>query len=67
MEPRILRLPEVMRLTQLSRSTILLKIKHGEFPPPFKLSKGINAWERAAVDQWIDDTLREAKRLSATG
>ena len=60
MQPRIIRLPEVIEQTQLSRSTILAKAKRGEFPKPFKLSKGINAWRRVEIERWIERVLESA-------
>ena len=51
---RLLRLPEVLRLTGLSRSTVYRKIKAGEFPRPVKLGKRAVGWREFEVIAWIN-------------
>jgi len=51
---RLLRLPEVLRLTGLSRSTLYRKIKAGEFPRPVKLGKRAVGWRESEVIAWIN-------------
>ncbi|MGE3482444.1 MAG: helix-turn-helix transcriptional regulator [Gammaproteobacteria bacterium] len=48
----ILRLPEVMRLTGLGRSTIYRLLAAGQFPAPVQLSVRAVGWRRADVDHW---------------
>ena len=50
--PAILRLPEVMRLTGLGRSTIYRLLAAGQFPSPVQLSVRAVGWRRSAVDNW---------------
>jgi prophage regulatory protein len=50
--PAILRLPEVMRLTGLGRSTIYRLLAAGQFPPPVRLSVRAVGWRRTDVDHW---------------
>jgi len=50
--PAILRLPEVIRLTGLDRSTIYRLPAVGQFPPPVQLSVRAVGWRRADVDHW---------------
>jgi len=50
---RMMRLPEVMRLTGLSRSTIYRLTGAGEFPRRVKLSERTAAWSEAAVMDWL--------------
>ena len=50
--PAILRLPEVMRLTGLGRSTIYRLLAAGQFPPPVRLSERAVGWRRSDVDNW---------------
>jgi len=54
---RILRLPEVMHLTGLSRSTIYSKITQGEFPKQINLGGRSVGWSEKAVLSWIDECL----------
>lgn len=50
--PAILRLPEVMRLTRLGRSTIYRLLAVGQFPSPVQLSVRAVGWRRSDVDNW---------------
>lgn len=49
---RYLRLPEVMRLTGLSRATIYRKIGDGSFPARVQISTNCVAWHESEVDAW---------------
>lgn len=53
--PRILRLPEVLKLTGMGRSFILAQVKKGQFPAPFKIAPGARAvgWKSEHVEAWI--------------
>lgn len=50
--PVILRLPDVMRLTGLGRSTIYRLLAAGQFPAPVQLSVRAVGWRRSDVDHW---------------
>lgn len=50
--PTILRLPDVMRLTGLGRSTIYRLLAAGQFPSPVQLSVRAVGWRRSDVDHW---------------
>lgn len=52
---RILRLPEIKRLTGLSRSAIYEKMKHNTFPRSRKLGAKTVSWRLSQVDEWIAD------------
>ena len=47
--PYLLRLPAVLRLTGLGRSTLYRLISEGAFPPPVKLAKRASAWRQEEV------------------
>ena len=51
---RLLRLPEVLQLTGLSRSTLYRKVKEGDFPCPVKLGKRAVGWRESEVIAWIN-------------
>lgn len=53
MKNRILRLPEVMAITGLKRSTLYHFISQGSFPKPIKLGKRVCAWPEEDIDLWI--------------
>lgn len=49
----IIRLPDVMSRTGLSRSSVFLKVKKGEMPPPIKLGVRATGWVAEEIDNWI--------------
>ncbi|MBV1884533.1 MAG: AlpA family transcriptional regulator [Pseudomonadales bacterium] len=63
MQHQILRLPEVKKLTGLSRSTIYARISEGEFPKQITLG-GTRAvgWLKADVESWIDVQIEKSRR-----
>ena len=52
--PNLMRLPQVVAETGLSRSTIYKMINAGEFPRPMKLGERINGWRGQDIAQWIE-------------
>lgn len=63
MDPRILRLADVIQYTSLSKATIYRLLRAGRFPDPVKLSRRSVGWEKAAIDQWLD--AREPARATS--
>ena len=62
MRCRILRLPEVLERTGLSRSTLFRRMRAGEFPQSVKLggaSSRAVGWFEDEVDAWMDGLKRE--------
>ena len=57
MRNRIMRLPEVLELTGLSKSTLYRRMKAGEFPQPVRLGgprcRAVG-WLADEVYAWID-------------
>lgn len=54
---RLVRLPEVLHRTGLSRSTVYRRLDQGAFPKPYPLGGKIIAWAESEIDQWILDRL----------
>ena len=50
---QILKLPEVVKLTKLSRASIYRLIAIGDFPKQFKLAKRSSAWLLEEVNGWL--------------
>ena len=50
----LIRLPRVIQLTALGRTTIYELTKNGTFPRPVKLSARAVAWSATAVQAWIN-------------
>lgn len=54
---RLLRLPEVQRLTGLGRSAIYQQMKEGFFPRSVKVGPRAATWSEVAVQAWIRQRL----------
>jgi prophage regulatory protein len=50
---RMLRLPEVLKRTGLSRSTLYRKVEAGTFPHQISISTRCAAWRQSAVEDWL--------------
>jgi len=57
MKNRIIRLPEVMAKTGLSRSSVYLAISKGTFPAQIKLGDRSTGWSLDQVDNWIEQCI----------
>lgn len=60
---RLIRLPEVMRLTAMSRSAIYRAEELGEFPPRCRVGARSVAWVEEEICAWI--TARAGARSAA--
>ena len=58
---RFLRLPEVLELTGLSRSTIYVRLAAGCFPRPVALGGRAVGWIEAEVDEWVRERIAESR------
>ncbi|WP_027853102.1 helix-turn-helix transcriptional regulator [Marinobacterium litorale] len=56
---RLLRRPEVQRMTGLSRSTIYRLISEDQFPPPINLGGNSVAWIEHELEQWILERIEQ--------
>ena len=61
MSRRILRLPEVIQLTGLSRSSIYLRIANHEFPESVSLGGRAVGWLEQDVDEWIVERIEQSR------
>jgi len=52
--PVFLRMPTVMRMTGLGRSTIYRLIAERKFPSPVRLGTRAVAWRSSDLDQWSE-------------
>ena len=53
MSLNILRLPEVLKITGLSRSSIYAFCKENTFPKPIKISQRTSGWLENEISDWI--------------
>lgn len=54
----ILKLPDVINICRLSKTSIYDAIKKGEFPAQVKLSIRSSGWLRSEIDQWLESKKR---------
>ena len=66
MSHTVLRLPEVIKQTGLSRSTIYLRIAKKEFPSPISLGGRAVGWLQQDIDEWVVEKI-EASRINDHG
>lgn len=50
----LLRLPEVLSIIPVSRSTWYQGVKDGLYPQPLKLGPRVSAWRRSDIDSLIE-------------
>jgi prophage regulatory protein len=62
---KLMRLPEVMAVTSLSRSGLYQRIKSGDFPSQVQLGRAV-AWDSAQVQKWISDRIARARPAQRT-
>lgn len=51
---KLLRLPAVIEVTGLGRSTIYAQIADGKFPAPVKLGVRAVGWPETAIIDWLN-------------
>jgi prophage regulatory protein len=59
---RILRLPEVLSRTGLTRSTLYRKIQDGSFPKQIAISVRCAGWRESAVNHWMRNPMFYERR-----
>lgn len=67
MTHKMLRLPRVIELTGLSRSSIYLRIKNNDFPHSISLGDRAVAWLECDIEQWIEDKISIARSNNSEG
>ena len=60
---RMLRLPEVIRKTALSRSQIYRLIGFGEFPKQVPLCERAVGWIEEEIDLWLQGRIEHSRNL----
>ena len=61
MSHKVLRLPSVKELTGLSRSTIYLRIKRGDFPKPISLGDRAVGWLEKDIEDWLEQKIKDSQ------
>ena len=66
LEERLLRLPEVVAMVGLAKSTIYKLIAAGKFPPPIKRTMRASTWKLSDIEAYIRGDHATASGASAT-
>ena len=61
MADSILRLPEVVKTTGLSRSTIYLHIAQKLFPKPISIGPRAVGWLESDIQAWLEDRISKTR------
>jgi prophage regulatory protein len=61
MTNKILRLPDIVKLTGLSGSTIYNRIRDGVFPTSVSLGGRSVGWVASEVDEWIEGQIKSSR------
>lgn len=59
---RVLRLPEVITKTGLSRTTLYTMSRAGQFPESISLGGKAMGWIEAEIDHWIEERMAARQR-----
>ena len=54
-EAQLLKVNEVVKITNFSRSTIYDWVSKGKFPRPINLSPVTNVWRKSDIFEWIEN------------
>lgn len=55
---KLLRLPAVLEITGLKKSSIYAKVQQGTFPKPVRIALRAVAWRADEVKEWVDSLPR---------
>jgi len=62
---QVIKLPEVLQLTKVSKSKWYGEIKKGNAPKPIKLGDRAVAWVMDDVTEWLEQRIKQSKQDSA--
>jgi prophage regulatory protein len=58
---RLIRLPEVMTMTGLSRSSIYERKSRGSFPQSISIGARAVAWDSTQIEKWIEEQIEASE------
>ena len=62
---QVIKLPEVLQLTKVSKSKWYGEIKKGNAPKPIKLGDRAVGWVMDDVNEWLEQRIKQSKQDSA--
>jgi prophage regulatory protein len=64
-DERFIRLPEVIRMTGMSRTAIYMSIQRREFPAAIEIGLRSRAWLESRVRSWMAERVNASRRADA--
>jgi prophage regulatory protein len=61
----LLRLPDVLQRTGMSKSQIYRLTRSGEFPVGVRISPRCTCWPSDEIEAWIHSRISEARRIAS--
>lgn len=62
---QLLRLPQTLAKTGLTRTALYAAVNAGRFPKPVKIGAKAVAWSAEELDSWIADRIAEREQVAA--
>lgn len=59
---KLLRLPAVMAIVGLQKSSIYDGVKNGTFPPSIKISRRAVCWTESSITAWVNERIQNARK-----
>jgi len=63
---KIIRLPEVVEITGLSRSTIYSRMSQDGFPKSISLGDRAAGWIESEIEEWIESRIRLSRQSQSS-
>lgn len=60
-QPRMMRMKQLITYTSMSRAYLYQKIAEGELYKGYQISQGVRAWEKSEIDTWLDKRMGRGK------
>jgi prophage regulatory protein len=60
MNEQLLRIKQVVQLTNISRATIWRWVKAGVFPQPIKITNRVTVWKSSDIQAYIASVMKNA-------
>jgi len=62
MSDRIIKLPEVKKITGLSGSSVYRMGANGTFPKPIRIGTRSSGWLKSEIDQWLEERIAASRK-----
>ena len=63
-QPKFIKLPEVVSICCMSKTSIYAAIRQGRFPKPVKLGNRCAVWVKSEVHGWVDSCIASSREAT---